>query len=212
MLTNLYHRKILVRNGEFYTVDYFTVGDGFEAKLQHDGSQITCGEWPDFATAERAVREVLERAAEEKEAKKATLRKMITVALSKLEEKEHSLSAYAEVDYVYENHSCKDVRAFEGRVTYRDVLGNEVADMDVKVLTSIKSGQRSSTTDILPFMTYRGLRGVRLEDVEIEWNPTKILFADGTSETSSFPSAADLVRIVAAVRKGSSFATSVEGP
>jgi len=145
---------------------------------------------------------VLERVDEEEEAKKAALRNMITVALYGLKEKEGSMLNYAVVDYAYENRSSKDVRAFEGRVTYRDVLGNQVADTDLKVLTPIKSGQKSSTTDMLPFKTYRGMRGARLEDVEIEWNPTKILFVDGTSETSSFPSAADLVRIAATVHKG----------
>lgn len=81
------------------------------------------------------------------------------------------------------------------------MLGNEV-DTDLKVLTPIKSGQKSSTTDLLPSKASRGLRGARLEDVEIEWNPTKILFVDGTSEPSSFPSAADLARIAATVQKG----------
>ena len=109
------------------------------------------------------------------------------MALFGLQEKENSLSRYAAVEYVCENRSSKDVRAFEGRVTYRDVLGNEVADTDMKVLTPIKNGQKSNTTDMLPLETYRGLRGARLEDVEIEWNPTKILFVDGTWETSSFP-------------------------
>jgi hypothetical protein len=63
------------------------------------------------------------------------------------------------------------------------VLGNELADTDLKVLTPTKSGQKFSTSDMLPFMAYHHLRGKRLEDVKIEWNPTKILFVDGTSET-----------------------------
>jgi hypothetical protein len=201
--TNLYHSEILVRNSGLYTVYYLKVGSAFEVTLQHDDDSLTsCGEWPDFDAAAGAVREVLERADEEKAAKKAMLRKMITVALSGLQEKGNSLSSYTAVDYVYENRSSKDVRAFEGRITYRDVLGNEVADTDMKVLTPIKNGQKSNTTDMLPLTTHRGLRGARLEDVEIEWNPTKILFVDGTSETSSFPNAADLVRIAATVHKG----------
>lgn len=167
-----------------------------------ESDPVSCGEWPDTYAAYKAVRNVLERVDEEKKAKEATLSAMIAVTLCGLKEKENSALGYAVVDYAYENRSPKDVRAFEGRVTYRDVLGNQVAHTDLKVLTPIKSGQKSTTTDMLPFKAYRGLRGARLEDVEIEWNVAKILFVDGTSETSSFPSTADLVRIAATVHKG----------
>lgn len=123
------------------------------------------------------------RLAQEMAAKEAALRDIITVALYGFKQKESFMSGYQSVDYAYENRSSKDVRAFEGRVVYRDVLGNELADTGLKVLTPLKSGQKASTTDMLPFIAYGGLRDKKLEDVKIEWKPTKILFVDGTSET-----------------------------
>ena len=59
MLTNLYNSEILVRNTGCYRVDYLKVGSAFEVRLEHDGSQISCGEWPDIEAAADAVREVL---------------------------------------------------------------------------------------------------------------------------------------------------------
>jgi hypothetical protein len=195
--------EILEKNSGRYIITYCRRGDGVEVTIGHDCSHslIRCGEWPDTDAAASAVGKVLERIDEEAAAREVSLKSMITVALCGLRGKRGSMAECVVVEYVYENRSSKDVRAFEGKVTYRDVLGNEV-DADFKVFTPIKSGQKSSTTDLLPSKAARGLRGARLEDVEIEWNPTKILFVDGTSEPSSFPSAADLVRIAATVQKG----------
>ena len=131
---------------------------------------------------EKEEEERQKRLAAEMAAKQAALRNIITVALFGFKEKASFMSNYAAVDYAYENRSSKDVRAFEGRVVYRDVLDNELADTELKVLTPIKSGQKSSTSDMLPFIAYGGLRDKKLEDVKIEWKPTKILFVDGTSE------------------------------
>jgi len=136
-----------------------------------------------WLTQQKAEEDRQKRLAEEMAAKETALRNMMTVALYRFEEKQALMSNYAQVDYAFENRSSKDVRAFQGRVVYRDVLGNELANTDLKVLTPIKSGQKSSTTDKLWFMAYSGLQGKTLDDVKIEWNPTKILFVDGTSET-----------------------------
>jgi hypothetical protein len=133
---------------------------------------------------QKAEEDRQKRLAEEMAAKEAALRNIITVALYGYQQKDGGfMGNYVAVDYAYENRSSKDVRAFEGRVVYRDVLGNELADTDLKVLAPIKSGQKASTSDRLPFIAYSGLRDKKREDVKIEWNPTKILFDNGTSET-----------------------------
>ena len=103
------------------------------------------------------------RLAAEMADKQAALRNVITVALYGFREKESLMSNYAAVDYAYENRSSKDVRAFEGRVVYRDVLGNELADTGLKVLATIKVGQKASTSDMLPFMAYSDLRARNLK-------------------------------------------------
>ena len=114
-------------------------------------------------------------------AKQAEMRNIIGVALYSFAQRQGSFSDYAEVGYAYENRSTQDVRAFEGEVAYKDVLGNKLEEVQLKVLSPIKAGQKASMTDKLPFMVYGGLRGKTLDDVKIEWRPKKILFADGTS-------------------------------
>lgn len=131
---------------------------------------------------QKAEEDRQKRLAAEMAAKRAALRNVITVALYGYKEEGGFMSDYAAVDYAYENRSSKDVRAFEGSVVYRDVLGNELADTELKVLTPIKSGQKASTSDRLPFMVYGNLRNKKLDDIKIEWTPTNILFVDGTSE------------------------------
>lgn len=115
MITVPYHHEILVKNGECYTISYFKRGDGFDAKLEHDDSHISCGEWPDIDAAASAVRKVLERIEEEEAAREALLKSMITVALCGLRGKRGSMAECVVVDYAYENRSSKDVRALEGK-------------------------------------------------------------------------------------------------
>jgi len=56
-----YYSEVLVRSSGCYTICYFEYDHGFEANLKHDDSQIiSCGKWPDFDAAARAVRKVLE--------------------------------------------------------------------------------------------------------------------------------------------------------
>jgi hypothetical protein len=176
------------------------VGAPMWAILTCGDTQLDCGMWPTLSAALAGVSKVKKRLEEELEAKEASLNATIVVTLCGLEEKEDAGLGYAVADYAYENRSPRDVRAFQGTVTYQDVLGNEVANTVLKVLRPIKSDQKSTSTGILPLKTHRGLRGARLEDVEIEWSVTKILFADGESETPIL-SNADLVRIIAAAQK-----------
>jgi hypothetical protein len=83
--------------------------------------------------------------------------------------------------YAYENRSTKDVRAFEGEVAFKDILGNNLAQIPLKVLNPLRAGEKGSVTARHYFMAYRNLEDKKLDDVKIEWKPQKILFADGTS-------------------------------
>jgi hypothetical protein len=113
-------------------------------------------------------------------AKQAEMRSIVGVALYSLVAKQGFAFDGAEVGYAYENRSTKDIRAFEGRIEFKDILGNELADVSLKVLNPIKAGEKASVSANLWFEAYGGLRGKRFDDVKIEWRPTKILFSDGT--------------------------------
>jgi hypothetical protein len=119
-------------------------------------------------------------------AKQAELRNVIGVALYLLttHEGDEDLTSEVEVGYAYENRSTKDVRAFEGEVAFKDILGNDLGQVSLKVLTPLKAGQKASVIErhSLSYLGNLGdLRGKKLEDVKIEWRPKNILFADGTS-------------------------------
>ena len=130
---------------------------------------------------QRQEEERQKKLAAEVAAKQAELRNVIGVALYSFTQKKGFMSDYIEAGYAYENRSDRDVRAFEGDVAYKDVLGNQLEETSLKVLTPIKAGQKAAVSDSLPFIAYPGLRDKKLEDVKIEWRPKKILFADGAS-------------------------------
>lgn len=134
-----------------------------------------------WAAQEKAEEDRQKQLAAAVRAKQSEMRNIIGVALYSLTERQVAFSDYAEAKFAYENRSAKDVRAFEGTVAFSDVLGNHLEDVPLKVLTSLKSGEKSSLSDDLPFLAYHDLRGKKLEDIKIEWRPKKILFADGTS-------------------------------
>jgi hypothetical protein len=115
--------------------------------------------------------------------RQAEMRNVISVALYRFTplEAEDVMTGGVEVGYAYENRSTKDVRAFEGEVAFKDILGNDLANIPLKVLNPLKTGEKASATARHYFMAYGNLEGKKLEDVKIEWRPQKILFADGTS-------------------------------
>lgn len=118
-------------------------------------------------------------------AKQAEMRNVIGVALLSYSIKkgpfESGEADSAEVGYAYENRSAKDVRAFQGRIVFFDVLGNELEKVPLRVLTPLKAGEKATVTDDLMFHHYEELRDKKLSDLKVEWKPRKILFADGSS-------------------------------
>jgi hypothetical protein len=136
-----------------------------------------------WAAQEKAEEDRQKQLAAAVAAKQAEMRSVIGVALYRFTplESEYAMTGGVEVGYAYENRSTKDVRAFEGEVAFKDILGNNLAQIPLKVLNPLKAGEKGSVTARHYFMAYRNLEGKKLDDVKIEWNPQKILFADGTS-------------------------------
>jgi hypothetical protein len=145
---------------------------------------ITVGEMIEeqrkWVALEKAEEEKQKRLAAEIAAKQSDMRNVIGVAIFNLAEREDYISNYVEAGFAYENRSARDVRAFQGHVEFKDVLGNKLEEIQLKVFKPTKAGEKASVTERLWSESY-ALRGNKLEDVKIEWKPDKILFADGTS-------------------------------
>ncbi len=134
-----------------------------------------------WVAQEKAEESRQKQLAAEVAAKQAEMRNVIGVALYNFTERQSGYADYVEAGFAYENRSTRDVRAFEGKIAFADVLGNNLEEVPLKVLTPIKAGAKASVTDNLFLMAYHGLRGKKLEDVKIDWRPQKILFTDGTT-------------------------------
>lgn len=81
-----------------------------------------------------------------------------------------------EVKYAIENSSGKDIRAFEGTMKFRDVLGHDVEDAYVKVTDTLKAGEKR-TLGLERRMS--SLSGKKLDELKWEWVPDTVLFVDG---------------------------------
>lgn len=135
-----------------------------------------------FNAEAKAEEEKQARLAAEAAAKAAALRKLIVVSMFDAREISGFMSDALEVKFAYQNDSGKNIRAFQGRVQFKDVLGNKLEDWNLKVLTPVKAGERGTVTERYPFMVAPSLRNKKLEDLKLEWQPSKIVFEDGTFE------------------------------
>jgi hypothetical protein len=127
---------------------------------------------------EREAREkrLAEEARQREAARLKKLWESILITPFSLKEVERGFMTAEEIKYAVENLSGRDIRAFEGTMKFRDVLGHDVDDGHVKVTELLKAGEKRTITDH-EFMT--SLRGKKLEELKVEWVPDAILFADG---------------------------------
>lgn len=124
-------------------------------------------------------------AAEESEKSRRMIKQMresLTVTLYDAQPKGGNFP-YLAAKFAYKNTSGKDIRAFEGKIAFNDVLGNRLCEMDLNVLAPVKAGTTGEKLEELFFVAYGHLRDKKLDDLKIEWRPSKILFADGTVES-----------------------------
>ena len=133
----------------------------------------------DAEEKEREAREkrLAEEAQQREEARLKTLRDAVLVTPFSMAETTSGFMTAVEVKYAVENTSGKEIRAFEGTMRYRDVLGHQIEESNLKVTEPLKVGEKRNITDH-EFVT--SLRSKKLSDVKPEWIPDTVLFADGT--------------------------------
>lgn len=111
----------------------------------------------------------------------AELRRCVSVVPYDLKPRESGFLGGMDLKYVVTNAAQKDIRAFQGRLIVTDILGEEVADIEVKSLQTLKLGEKRNDADFLPFMAYASLRGKKYEDLKFQWKPKTIILLDGST-------------------------------
>lgn len=131
----------------------------------------------------------------EREAMLKPMREAITVTLvSKEIETEHGYSGMVmdeklKVTFGYKNNSGKDIAGVKGRISVKDLFGDELSAFQVSNDSTIKAGQS---------ITWAGSRSVRFsmgsnedrklaalgdDKFKVVWEPQVIVFSDGTKLT-----------------------------
>jgi hypothetical protein len=137
------------------------------------------------AKLEQARKEADQRAknlAAEAAAKEAEMRNLLSVAVTSIGVDRSGFIRATAVSYIYQNQSAKDIRAFEGSLEFKDVLGNKLEDVRLKVLKPVKAGAQGRFSERY-YAQYYSLTDKSVEDLRTEWHPTKILFADGSEQS-----------------------------
>jgi len=96
-------------------------------------------------------------------------------------QEDSSLFDGMERKYVVTSAGQKDIRAFQGRLVATDILGEEVAGVEVKSLRPLNVGEKRNEADFLPFMVYTSVRGKKYGDLKFRWKPQTIILSDGTT-------------------------------
>lgn len=86
----------------------------------------------------------------------------------------------------FENRAGKDIRAFEGSLTFFDLLDNRILGSKLAITDPVKAGATLNWAGQLDYNQFvdnhERLRGESLENLKTEFIVTKILFADGTKQ------------------------------
>ena len=128
----------------------------------------------------------------EREAAIKPMREAVTVALvSKKINTERGYSGmvmdeYLEVTFGYKNNSPKDIAGVKGRVSVKDLFGDEISAFRISNDSTIKTGQTATWTGSrslrfsLGTNKDRKLAELTDDKFSVEWEPQVIVFADGT--------------------------------
>ncbi|HJQ41138.1 MAG TPA: hypothetical protein VKB93_28710 [Thermoanaerobaculia bacterium] len=142
-------------------------------QIIEEARERTAKEKERVARMKRLAEEVRRR----QDARLKIMRDAVLVTPLSMKDLPGGFMAAIELKYAIENTSGKEIRAFEGTVRFRDVLGHRVEDGYVKVNEPLEPGEKRTITKS-QFVTQLG--GRKLSDVRAEWIPDTVLFADGT--------------------------------
>jgi hypothetical protein len=91
-----------------------------------------------------------------------------------------------EFSIVFENRSGKDIRAYDGDVTFTDLLDNKILSAKLAVNDPLKAGAKvtwSGGINYNQFMAeHRNLRAADPANLKMSFEPRKILYVDGSTQ------------------------------
>jgi len=165
----------------------------FAAKLPHDTmtiAEILVWGRTEHARMERAAAETTAAARAREEERKRQLDSLLTVTLVSKGylPKDPDLERfddYISLTFAYRNKGTKPVRAFQGDVAFLDAVGDTIYSAHLKVELALGPGQtRREQGRIIkynPFRTeHQRLRDTPLSKLRVVWQPSEVIFADGT--------------------------------
>lgn len=122
----------------------------------------------------------------EREKNQEELRGALSVTLYDKGFKKIDYSEAITFKFAYENHTDKDIRGFKGNIVFVDLFGDKIMTMAFKedevVRARSKRQQTSLYLDYNQFIDrHQTLATTPIESLRARWEPTQILFADGTS-------------------------------
>jgi hypothetical protein len=104
---------------------------------------------------------------------------------------DYSAGRYEDVitlSFAYQNKSARDIRAFEGSVTFMDLFGDTVYAANLKVDDPLKGGQTRREERSIKYNQFNDhqqkFRATDLENMKVSWQPKTVLFGDGQALTA----------------------------
>jgi len=99
----------------------------------------------------------------------------------------HFVKAAITFEVEFHNDTDKDIRAFDGVLSFDDLLGNRVYAAKLTISNPIAAKQSTTWSGELEYNQFESdhtkLRGYDVKDTTVTLQVRKILFADGTSQT-----------------------------
>jgi hypothetical protein len=89
--------------------------------------------------------------------------------------------------YSFKNLSDKDIRAFDGSITFTDLLDNRILGSSIAINEVVKAGDTLNWSGGIKYNQFmddhQRLRNEPQENLKIVFVPKKVLFTDGTVKT-----------------------------
>lgn len=152
-------------------------------KITGDKTSHTYKELLDSIAGKRKAKEA--KIAEYKK-KIEDMQKLISVKVTKkgYSKDEYAISGNIGIAYTIHNKSGKDIEAFIGEININDLLGNELIALSIKQTNTLAAADSLNGTGWynIPYLnkSEADLKTTPLEKLKFVWNPSKILFADGS--------------------------------
>jgi len=100
---------------------------------------------------------------------------------------ERDYSSYITMDFRFTNLTEKDINGIQGSLILYDIFGDEIHGARISYDKGIQAGQNTIWTGSIEYNQFMEehieLNNTELGNIRYEWDPTMIVYQDGTEET-----------------------------